>query len=85
MWQVLWKIAARSGRVRPLEDAEGIELSEATIPVLRKYAPIFSAYAMEINFGFVLVGTIMCTIVEPAPLPAPPAAEPPAATETPAA
>jgi hypothetical protein len=80
MWGVVWRILARTtGRVRPLEKSEELELAEASVPMMRKYAPALDRWMVEINFGVAILGVIMETAIVPTP-PAPPATAPPPET-----
>lgn len=57
----VWKIAGPSFRLRPLTEAEAVELGSAAAPVVAKYLPALNDYAAEIALAMVLAGLVQTT------------------------
>jgi len=60
VWGLLWSlVAVRMGNLKPITEKEQRDLSEATIPVLRKYMPAAAEWGPEIALvscvGFMVV------------------------------
>ena len=65
-WNVLWElVAVRLGKLSSLKLPEQHQLAEASIPVVRKYAPIAAEYGPEIALVVCVSGMVISHLPVP--------------------